>query len=68
MNAEERDEAFNDGFVLATTRWSYKTQHIVETGQRLMQIVSLIQICVDTVGEEEGISLAKSVADNYAGR
>ena len=67
MDATERSSAFGDGFALATHRRA--KAHEVATGQRLMQICNMIQHCVDPLGEEEGVSLAKEqLAGMYVGR
>ena len=66
MSANERDKAFDEGFALSIVGTE---PHVIETGQRLMQIISMIQICVDTLGEERGIEMAKKeVAGMYADR
>ncbi|MAZ97669.1 MAG: hypothetical protein CMP53_09130 [Flavobacteriales bacterium] len=64
MDAAGRDAAFSQGFVLAV-RGSPGAQFL--TGHRLMEVISMVNICIDVMNgdEAEGLKLAKEQMEDY---
>ena len=64
MTATERDAAFSQGFTLAV-RGAPGAQLL--TGHRLMEVISMVNICIDIMNgdEEAGKQLAKEQMEEY---
>ena len=64
MDAAGRDAAFSQGFVLAV-RGAPGAQLL--TGHRLMEVISMVNICIDVMNgdEAEGLKLAKEQMESH---